>query len=65
MVSAERVFKRNVFRGLLVYIALLGIAWCWLFPIAWAVSGSLKREGEVTEPRPSAWPTMRARDIQC
>jgi multiple sugar transport system permease protein len=49
--SAERVFKRNVFRAVLVYTALVGIAWCWLFPIAWAVSGSLKREGEVTEPR--------------
>ena len=51
MVSTERVFTRNVFRGVLVYTALMGIAWCWLFPIAWAVSGSLKREGEVTEPR--------------
>jgi multiple sugar transport system permease protein len=51
VVSAERVFKRNVFRVVLVYTALVAIAWCWLFPIAWAVSGSLKREGEVTEPR--------------
>ena len=51
MVSAERVFTRNVIRGVLVYTALISIAWCWLFPIAWAVSGSLKREGEVTEPR--------------
>jgi multiple sugar transport system permease protein len=51
VVSAERVFKRNVFRGVLLYTALIGIAWCWLFPIAWAVSGSLKNEGEVTEPR--------------
>jgi multiple sugar transport system permease protein len=45
------VFTRNVFRAVAVYTALIGIAWCWLFPIAWAVSGSLKREGEVTEPR--------------
>jgi len=51
VVSVEGVFKRNVFRAVLVYTALIGIAWCWLFPIAWAVSGSLKREGEVTEPR--------------
>jgi multiple sugar transport system permease protein len=51
VVSADRVFKRNAFRAVLVYTALIGIAWCWLFPIAWAVSGSLKREGEVTEPR--------------
>lgn len=51
MASVERVFTRNVFRAVVVYTALLAIAWCWLFPIAWAVSGSLKREGEVTEPR--------------
>ncbi|MBW0012125.1 MAG: carbohydrate ABC transporter permease [Mycobacterium sp.] len=51
MVWAEGVFKRNVFRAVLAYLALVAIAWCWLFPIAWAVSGSLKREGEVTEPR--------------
>jgi multiple sugar transport system permease protein len=51
VVSAERVFTRTVFRGVLVYTALIGIACCWLFPIAWALSGSLKREGEVTEPR--------------
>ncbi|OBF51630.1 sugar ABC transporter permease [Mycobacterium sp. 852002-50816_SCH5313054-b] len=51
MALAERVFTRNVFRAVVLYTALLAIAWCWLFPIAWAVSGSLKREGEVTEPR--------------
>jgi len=49
--SAERMFTRNVVRSLLVYTALLAIAWCWLFPIAWAVSGSLKREGEIIDPR--------------
>jgi len=38
----ELLFKRSVFRAVLVYTALLAIAWCWLFPIAWAVSGSLK-----------------------
>jgi multiple sugar transport system permease protein len=48
--SVERVFTRSVFRGVLVYTALLAIAWCWLFPIAWAVSGSLKSGGEITEP---------------
>ncbi|MCV7381219.1 sugar ABC transporter permease [Mycobacterium alsense] len=51
MGSAERVFTRHALRAVLVYTALLGVAWCWLFPIAWAVSGSLKREGEVAEPR--------------
>jgi multiple sugar transport system permease protein len=46
----ELLFKRSVFRAVLVYTALLAIAWCWLFPIAWAVSGSLKSGGEISEP---------------
>ncbi len=50
MASAELVFKRSVFRAVSVYAALVAIAWCWLFPIAWAVSGSLKRGGEISEP---------------
>lgn len=54
MASAERSFTRHVVRGVLAYTVLIGIAWCWLFPIAWAVSGSLKREGEIVEPR--LWP---------
>lgn len=54
MASAERFFTRHVVRGVLAYTALIGIAWCWLFPIAWAVSGSLKGEGEIVEPR--LWP---------
>ncbi|MEU8901103.1 carbohydrate ABC transporter permease [Nocardia sp. NPDC048505] len=35
--------------GALAYLALIGIAWCALLPILWAVSGSLKRDGEITE----------------
>ncbi len=50
MASAELLFKRRVFRAVLVYTALLAISWCWLFPIAWAVSGSLKSGGEISEP---------------
>ena len=50
MASAELLFKRGVFRAVLVYTALLAISWCWLFPIAWAVSGSLKSGGEISEP---------------
>jgi multiple sugar transport system permease protein len=45
------VFKRSVVRAVLVYAALITIAWCFLFPVAWAVSGSLKKEGEISEPR--------------
>jgi multiple sugar transport system permease protein len=48
---AEGVFKRSVVRAVLVYAALITIAWCFLFPVAWAVSGSLKKEGEISEPR--------------
>jgi multiple sugar transport system permease protein len=33
-----------------VYTALTAIATCALFPILWAVSGSLKRAGEITTP---------------
>ncbi|WP_459969325.1 carbohydrate ABC transporter permease [Mycobacterium sp. MUNTM1] len=42
--------RHTVVRGGIVYGALLVVAWCALFPIAWAVSGSLKTEGEVSEP---------------
>ena len=40
---SERVFARRVFRAVLAYAALITVAWVWLFPIAWAMSGSLKR----------------------
>lgn len=42
--------KHGIVRGLVLYIALIGVAWCALFPILWAVSGSLKSEGEVGQP---------------
>lgn len=42
--------KRKVVRGVAVYAALTAIATCALFPILWAVSGSLKRAGEITSP---------------
>jgi len=48
--SVEILFKRSVFRAVLIYTALLAIAWFWLFPIAWAISGSLKSGGEISEP---------------
>jgi multiple sugar transport system permease protein len=47
---AELVTKRGIVRALAVYTALIAIAWCALFPILWALSGSLKSEAEVTEP---------------
>jgi multiple sugar transport system permease protein len=48
---AERVIKPSIVRAVALYTALIGIAWCALFPILWAVSGSLKNEGEVTRPK--------------
>jgi multiple sugar transport system permease protein len=51
VVLAERVVKRSLLRGVALYVALSGIAWWALFPILWALSGSLKTEGEVTMPK--------------
>jgi multiple sugar transport system permease protein len=48
---AERVVKRSLLRGVALYVALSGIAWWALFPILWALVGSLKTEGEVTMPK--------------
>ncbi|MBO0880862.1 MAG: carbohydrate ABC transporter permease [Mycobacterium sp.] len=42
--------KPSIVRGVAVYTALTGIASCSLFPVLWAVSGSLKSEAEVTRP---------------
>lgn len=47
---AERAIKPGIIRVVGWYAVLTGIAWCALFPILWAVSGSLKSEGEVTLP---------------
>jgi multiple sugar transport system permease protein len=46
----DRAFKPTVFRGVVLYAALTAIATCALFPILWAISGSLKTAGEVTMP---------------
>jgi multiple sugar transport system permease protein len=47
---AERVIRRSIGRAIVVYAALIVMAWCALFPILWALSGSLKKQAEVTEP---------------
>jgi multiple sugar transport system permease protein len=47
---ARRAFKPNVLRGVVLYATLTAIATCALFPILWAMSGSLKTAGEVTMP---------------
>lgn len=48
--KAGRVVARRVVRGAVLYTALVGAAWCALAPILWALSGSLKRDGEITDP---------------
>jgi multiple sugar transport system permease protein len=47
---AQRAFKSKVLRGVVLYATLTAIATCALFPILWAMSGSLKTAGEVTMP---------------
>ncbi|MFQ6330749.1 carbohydrate ABC transporter permease [Nocardia sp. CWNU-33] len=48
--STERRIKLSVVRGVALYTALIAAAWCALFPILWALSGSVKKEAEVGEP---------------
>jgi multiple sugar transport system permease protein len=45
-----RGVRRSIVRGVALYAALIGVAWCALFPILWALSGSLKTESEVATP---------------
>lgn len=47
---AQAMLRRMV-RGAGIYVVLVGIGWCALAPILWALSGSLKAEGEVAEQR--------------
>jgi multiple sugar transport system permease protein len=47
---AQRAFRPNVLRGVVLYATLTAIATCALFPILWAMSGSLKTAGEITMP---------------
>ena len=48
----ERVIKANALRAGALYAAMVIVAWCALFPILWALSGSLKSEAEISEPSP-------------
>ncbi len=44
--------RRRMVSGVLIYLALVGVAWCALTPILWALSASLKSDGAVTDPNP-------------
>ena len=48
--AGRTLIKRGVVRGVGLYAALSAMAWCALFPILWALSGSLKTEAEVGQP---------------
>jgi multiple sugar transport system permease protein len=47
-----RVLVRRTIRGLLIYGVLVVMAWCALLPVLWALSGSLKKQTDVTSPAP-------------
>nr|WP_245401310.1 carbohydrate ABC transporter permease [Nocardia albiluteola] len=49
-IISQRAGARGIMRAFAVYAALIAMAWCALFPILWALSGSLKKESEVTTP---------------
>ncbi len=53
----RRVIKANAVRAAALYAAMIFVAWCALFPILWALSGSLKNEAEISEPTllPAHW----------
>ncbi len=44
--------RRRIAGGALAYLALVGVGWCALAPILWALSASLKSDGGVTDPSP-------------
>jgi multiple sugar transport system permease protein len=47
----KRVIGRSIMRAVALYAALIGVAWCALFPILWALSGSLKTQSEIAAPK--------------
>ncbi|MGW0182776.1 carbohydrate ABC transporter permease [Nocardia sp. NPDC003345] len=49
-VAAPRPNRRALVRAVALYAGLIAMGWCALFPILWALSGSLKKESEVTTP---------------
>lgn len=54
--AAKKHVVDRLARGALVYIVLIAMAWAALFPFLWALSGSLKKEGETFESPPSLLP---------
>lgn len=48
--ATGRPVRHRIGRQLGVYAGLAGVAGCALFPILWALSGSLKRQAEISQP---------------
>ncbi|MGB8404560.1 MAG: carbohydrate ABC transporter permease [Mycobacterium sp.] len=46
----QRKIRRAVLRAVVIYSVLIAMAWCALFPILWALSGSLKTPAEIGRP---------------
>jgi multiple sugar transport system permease protein len=46
----NRLITRSIIRAVTIYATLIAMAWCALFPIIWGLSGSLKKELEVSTP---------------
>ncbi len=44
--------RRRIAAGALAYLVLVGVGWCALAPILWALSASLKSDGGVADPSP-------------
>lgn len=57
--TADRAVLRRTVRGALVYLVLVVMAWCALFPLLWALSSSLKKQGNISDtsivPADPAW----------
>lgn len=61
--TANRAVLRRTGRGILLYLALVAMAWCALFPLLWALSSSLKKQGNISDtsilPAHPAWSNYR------
>lgn len=52
MTPIQRKARRHIMQAAAGYLALAAMAWCALLPILWALSGSLKRQGAVSDTAP-------------
>ena len=50
--KTDRAIKRRTTHGVLIYLALVVMSWCALFPLLWALTSSLKKQTEITGSAP-------------